>query len=99
VSTVLGRNVYSFVDGPKPDPSRMAADEKIEKAVQKAEAGGPDKSAKEYADDAKAYADGKGLKSDSKTAYLLPLTGHSGWTILFELEGDTVKYMSMGGPN
>src|SRR5690242_5500352 len=24
VSTVLNRNVYSFVGGPKPDPSRMA---------------------------------------------------------------------------
>jgi hypothetical protein len=38
VSTVLGKNVYSFVDGPKPDPKRMAADEKIEKAVEKAQA-------------------------------------------------------------
>ena len=153
VSTVLGRNVYSFVDGPKPDPKKMAADEEIEARVKKADEGGTDKSAQEYADDAQAYADsttrmserliayleaggatfekgaltsiaapagvateagikrgstlaelktayeGKGLKEDSKTAYLLPLTGHDGWTILFELEGDTVKYLSMGGPN
>lgn len=150
VSTVLGRNVHSFADGPKPDPKRMAADEEIEARVKKADQGGSDRSAKEYADDAQAYADstqrlserlvayleaggatfekgvltsiaapagvateagikrgstraeltaayeGKGLKEDSKTAFLLPLTGHDGWTIRFELEGDTVKYMSMG---
>src|SRR5690349_685916 len=28
VSTVLGKNVYSFVGGPKPDPKRMALDAK-----------------------------------------------------------------------
>src|SRR3978361_205709 len=28
VSTVLGKNIYSFVDGPEPDPKRMAADAK-----------------------------------------------------------------------
>jgi hypothetical protein len=42
-----------------------------------------------------AYA-GKGLKSTSKTAYELPVEGHAGWTILFELKGDTVQYMSIG---
>jgi hypothetical protein len=153
VSTVLGRTVYSYVDGPKPDAERMAADEKIEARVKEADEAGPDRSAQEYADDAQAYADstkrmadrlvayleaggatfekgaltsiaapagavteagikrgstvaelktayeGKGLKEDSKTAYTLPIAGHDGWTILFELDGDTVKYMSMGGPN
>ena len=153
MSTVLGRNVYSFVDGPKPDAARMAADEKIEEAVAKADAGSSGKSAKELAADVQAYADstqrlserllayltdggatfekgvltsiaapagaateagikrgssraeieaayqGKGLKSDSKTAYLLPLTGHPGWTVRFELEGETLRYLSMGGPN
>jgi len=153
VSTVLGRKVYSFVDGPKPDAGRMAADEKIEKAVEKAKAGGSDKSAKELADDAQAYADstkrlserltaflsaggagfvegelntiaapegaateagikrgsseaelkaayeGKGLKPEGKTAFVLPLAGHSGWIILFDMDGGTVRYMSLGGPN
>jgi hypothetical protein len=35
----------------------------------------------------------------TETAFVLPLAGHSGWIILFELEGDTVKFMSLGGPN
>ena len=149
VSTVLGKNVYSFVGGPKPDPKRMAADEKLEKAVEKADAGtdtsaaGSAKAAKAYADSTQriverleaylgaggasfrdgklssiaapkdavtqagikrgssvaalkaAYA-GKGLKSTSKTAYELPVEGHAGWTVLFELKGDTVQYMSIG---
>jgi hypothetical protein len=150
VSTVLGRNVYSFVDGPKPDPKRMAADEKIEKAVEKAEkstdtsAAGSAKAAEAYADSAqrmverleaylgaggasfrggklvsiaapegaateagikrgstlaelKAAYSGKGLRNSSKTAYELPVDGQPGWTVLFELEKDTVKYMSIGG--
>jgi hypothetical protein len=149
VSTVLGKNVYSFVGGPKPDPKRMAADEKIEKAVEKADAGtdtsatGSAKAAKAYADSTQriverleAYLDaggasfrdgalvsiaapegvatpagvkrgssvaelkaayaGKGLKSTSKTAYELPVEGHAGWTMLFELKGDTVQYLSIG---
>ncbi len=149
VATVLGKNVYSFVGGPKPDPRQMAQDEKTEKAVKKAEestdrsATGSAKAAKAYADSAqriverleaylgaggasfrdgalvsiaapkgaatqagvkrgstlaelKAAYDGKGLKSSSKTAYELPVTGHPGWTMLFELKGDTVQYMSIG---
>ncbi|GAA3955093.1 hypothetical protein [Actinoplanes auranticolor] len=149
VSTVLGKNVYSFVGGPKPDPKRMAADEKIEKAVEKADAGtdtsaaGSARAAKAYADSTQriverleayldaggasfrdgalvsiaapegaatpagvkrgssvaelkaAYAD-KGLKSTSKTAYELPVEGHAGWTMLFELKGDAVQYLSIG---
>jgi hypothetical protein len=149
VSTVLGKNVYSFAGGPKPDPKEMAADEKIEKAVEKAEkstdtsAAGSAKAAEAYADSAqriverleaylgaggasfskgklvsiaapegaateagikrgssvaelKAAYEGKGLKSSSKTAYELPVTGNPDWTILFELKGDTVQYMSIG---
>ncbi|RSM54622.1 hypothetical protein DMB66_37400 [Actinoplanes sp. ATCC 53533] len=149
VSTVLGKNVYSFVGGPKPDPKQMAADDKTEKAVEKADAGtdqsaaGSAKAAEAYADSAqriverlesyldaggasfrggalhsiaapkdaateagikrgstlaelKAACAGKGLKSSSKTAYELPVAGHAGWTILFELKDDTVKYMSIG---
>jgi hypothetical protein len=148
VSTVLGKNVYSFVDGPRPDPKRMAADEKIEQAVKKAEAN-TSTSAADSAKAAKAYADStqrlvdrleaylgaggasfqggklvsiaapkeaateagikrgstlaelqaaygsKGLKTSSKSAYELP-TGQPGWTILFELGGNTVRYMSLG---
>jgi hypothetical protein len=148
VSTVLGKKVYSFVDGPKPDPKRMAADEKIEKAVKKAESN-TSTSAADSAKAAQAYADStqrildrlvayltaggatfqggklvsiaapkgaateagikrgstvaelkaaygsKGLKSSSKTTYELP-AGQPGWTLLFELGGDKVKYMSLG---
>jgi hypothetical protein len=36
-STVQGWKVYSFADGPQPDPSRMAADEKLEKELETAE--------------------------------------------------------------
>ena len=149
VSTVLDKNVYSFVGGPKPDPKQMAADEKTEKAVEKAEkstdtsAAGSAKAAQAYADSAqriverleaylgaggasfqdgklvsiaapegaateagvkrgsslaelKAAYEGKGLKASSKTAYELPVAGHPGWTVLFELKGDTVQYMSIG---
>ena len=149
VATVLGKNVYSFVGGPEPDPKRMAADAKVEKAVEKAEkstdtsAAGSAKAAKAYAESAqrmverleaylgaggasfskgklvsiaapkgaateagikrgssvaelKAAYEGKGLKSSSKTAYELPVAGTPGWTILFELKGDTVQYMSIG---
>ena len=149
VATVLGKNVYSFVGGPKPDPKRMAADEKLEKAVEKAEkstdtsAAGSAKAARAYADSTQriverleaylgaggasfrdgkldsiaapedaateagvkrgstvaelkaAYA-GKGLKNSSKTAYELPVDGHPGWSVLFELKGDKVLYMSIG---
>jgi hypothetical protein len=148
VSTVLGKNVYSFVGGPKPDPKQMAADEKTEKAVEKAEkstdtsAAGSAKAARAYADSAqriverleaylgaggasfkggklvsiaapkgaatqagvkrgstvaelKAAYDGKGLKNSSKTAYELPVPSNPDWTILFELKGDTVQYMSI----
>jgi hypothetical protein len=56
VSTVLGKNVYSFVGGPKPDPKQMAKDEKIEKAVEKAEKS-TDTSAAGSAKAAQAYAD------------------------------------------
>jgi hypothetical protein len=38
-----------------------------------------------------AYA-GKGLTKDNE----LPLTGHPGWRILFELDSGVVKYMSLG---
>jgi hypothetical protein len=149
VSTVLGKNVYSFVGGPEPDPKQMAADEKTEKAVEKAEkstdtsAAGSAKAAKAYADSAQriverleaylgaggaSFVDGKlhsiaapegaateagikrgssvaelqaayggeGLKASSKTAYELPVAGNPGWTILFEIKGDTVQYMSIG---
>jgi hypothetical protein len=56
VSTVLGKNVYSFVGGPQPDPKRMAADQKIEDAVAAAEKKN-DTSAAGSAKAAKAYAD------------------------------------------
>lgn len=39
---------------------------------------------------------GKGLEKTSDTAYELPVDGHAGWRMLFELDGDTVKYMSVG---
>jgi hypothetical protein len=65
VATVLGKHVYSFVGGPKPDPKRMAADAKIEKADQ-----GSDKSAQGYANDAKAYADSAQRIADRLVAYL-----------------------------
>jgi hypothetical protein len=149
VATVLGKNVYSFVGGPKPDPKRMAADEKIEKAVEKAEkstdtsAAGSAKAARAYADSTQriverleaylgaggaSFRDGKldsiaapkdaateagvkrgstvaelkaaygskGLKTSSKTSYELPVEGHPDWSILFELKGDKVLYMSIG---
>lgn len=149
VSTVLGKNVYSFVGGPAPDPARMAADEKLEKAVEEADRN-PGTSAQDAADNAQVYADStvriadrliafldaggaafrdgtleviaapkgattaegikrgstlaelqaaygaKGLIKDSDTAYILPAAGHEGWTLLFELEGDTIAYMSLG---
>jgi hypothetical protein len=149
VSTVLGKNVYSFVDGPKPDPKRMAADAKLEQAVKKADAN-TSTSAADSAKGAKTYADStqrivdrlvaylsaggatfqkgaltdiaapkdaateagikrgstltelkaayasRGLKGTSKSVYELPVTGKPGWTIMFELGGDTVKYMSLG---
>lgn len=37
VSTVLGWHVYSFVNGPKPDSTRMAADEELEKKLETAD--------------------------------------------------------------
>jgi hypothetical protein len=149
VSTVLGENVYSFVGGPEPDPKRMAADEKLEKAVAKADEGtdtsaaGSAKAARAYADSAQriverleeyldaggaSFRDGKltsiaapkaaateagikrgstsaelkaaygsaGLKTSSKSSYELPVAGHAGWTMLFELKDGTVQYMSIG---
>lgn len=150
VSTVLGSNVYAFVGGPKPDPSRMAADAKIEADVEKADDNGFGDSAAGSAQAAKAYADstqrlverleayltaggaefedgaltsiaappaaateagikrgstvaeltaaygGKGLTKKSATAYELPVPGQAGWTMLFEVEKDAVKYMSLG---
>lgn len=57
VSTVLGRNVYSFTGGPKPDPSRMAADEKLEKQVEAASKDtSSGRSAAEHAKSAELYA-------------------------------------------
>jgi hypothetical protein len=44
----------------------------------------------------KAAYEGKGLKASSKTAYELPVAENPGWTIRFELKGDTVQYMSIG---
>jgi hypothetical protein len=150
VSTVLGKNVYSFTGGPKPDPSRMAADDKIEKNVVKADEGGFGDSAQGDADAAEAYAksaqriserliaymeaggasftDGKlvsiaapesaatdaGIKRGSKLAdlkaayqdkglreldenfYELPVEGHTGWSMRFEVEDGVVLYMSLG---
>ncbi len=146
VSTVLGKKVHTFVGGPTPDPSRMAADEQIEKDV--AEAEKPDSrfgaaegaqayaaSAQRIADRLEAYLgaggaqfiDGalvslaapqqattpagirrgstvaeltaaygaKGLAKRSETSYELPVAGHPGWAMLFELEGDTVRFMSL----
>jgi hypothetical protein len=46
-----------------------------------------------------AAYEGKGLKSEGETASVLPVTGHPGWIILFEIEGGTVKYMSLGRSN
>lgn len=148
VSTVLGKNVYSFVGGPAPDPARMAEDEKIEKAVEDAEKN-TGTSAADAADAAAAYADstqrisdrlvafldaggaafrdgtlavvaapkdattaegirrgstlaelqaayGAGLTKSSDVTYELAAAGHDGWSLLFELEGDTVRFMSLG---
>lgn len=57
ISTVLGRNVYSFVGGPAPDPSRMASDEELEAKVAKADdpaaANSKDNFAQLYADSTK----------------------------------------------
>jgi hypothetical protein len=69
VSTVLGKNVYSFVGGPKPDPKQMAADAKTEKAVEKADAG-TDQSAAGSAKAAKAYADSAQRIVERLEAYL-----------------------------
>ena len=38
----------------------------------------------------------KGLKATGKDAYELPLTGHPGWKMRFELEKGTVLYLSLG---
>jgi hypothetical protein len=150
VSTVLGKNVYSFVGGPKPDAKRMAADEKIEKDVVKADKGGFGDSAEGSALAAKAYAksaeriadrliaflgaggasfsggkldtiaapatavteagvkrgstvaevkaayQGKGLKEEGKYGYTVPVPGNAGWTLLLEVDGGKVAYMSLG---
>lgn len=149
VATVLGKNVYSFVGGPRPNPKQMAADEKTEEAVEKADkstdtsAAGSAKAAEAYAQSAQrivdrleaylgyggvafkggkmvsiaapedavteagikrgstvaeltAAYDGRGLKKSSKTAYELPVDGKPGWTVLFEIERDAVKYLSIG---
>ncbi|BCY12218.1 hypothetical protein [Actinoplanes sp. L3-i22] len=150
VATVLGKNVYSYPDGPKPDPKRMAADEKIEKDVAKADSGGFGDSAEGSAKAAKAYADStqrltdrliayltnggatfqdgkltsiaapagavtdagvkrgsteaevltayqsKGLKSEGKSAFSVPVAGQDGWTLLLEMDAGKVAYMSLG---
>ncbi|MBG0564837.1 hypothetical protein [Actinoplanes aureus] len=70
VSTVLGKNVYSFTGGPKPDPSRMAADDKIEKDVVKADEGGFGDSAAGDAAAAEAYAKSAQRISDRLIAYM-----------------------------
>ena len=69
VSTVLYRTVYSFTGGPAPDASRMAADEKIEKAVEKAEKLPADASAAEHADAAEAYAESADRMEERLVAY------------------------------
>ncbi|MEU4426129.1 hypothetical protein AB0F81_36380 [Actinoplanes sp. NPDC024001] len=145
VSTVLGRNVYSFTGGPKPDASRMAADEEIEKNVLKADNDelGDAETAEAYAKSARrieqrladfleaggaAYTNGKlvalaapkeavteaGVKRGSKVAeltaayqgkglqqadenmYEMPVAGHVGWTMRFEVEDGVVLFMSIG---
>jgi hypothetical protein len=67
VSTVGAGDDYSFVGGPAPDPSRMAADEKLEKDVEKAA---------KAADAARAKADeyrrthGRSAEESAKSARL-----------------------------
>ena len=69
VATVLGKNVYSFVGGPKPDPKQMAKDEKLEKAVEEAEKS-TDTSAAGSAKAAQAYADSTQRLVERLEAYL-----------------------------
>jgi len=69
VSTVSGKNVYSLPGGPKPDPKRMKADEKIAAAAAKAEKS-TDTSAAGHAKNAKAYADETQRITDRLEAYL-----------------------------
>ncbi|MFI7543573.1 hypothetical protein [Actinoplanes sp. NPDC049599] len=69
VSTVLGRTVYSFVDGPRPDPKQMAADEKLEKAVEKA-GKSTDTSAAASAEAAGLYAESAQRMLERLEAYL-----------------------------
>ncbi|GAB7051118.1 hypothetical protein JCM9534A_62440 [Catenuloplanes indicus JCM 9534] len=144
ISTVLGRNVYSFVGGPEPDPSRMAADEELEAKVAKADdpaaANSKDNFAQLYADSTKrtlermhAYLDAGGAsfrggyldsiaapkdavtaegikrgssRADLEAAYenLGLAKGGDGnykmpagreWQLIFEMDRDKVKYMSL----
>ncbi|MDR7276231.1 hypothetical protein [Catenuloplanes atrovinosus] len=146
ISTVLNRNVYSFVGGPEPDPSRMAADEELEDAVAKADDPAAE-SAKDSADAAKLYADStkrtlermvafleaggasfrhgyldtiaapkdaataEGIKRGSSRAELETAYENRGlakgsdgnykmpagreWQLIFEMDGNKVKYMSL----
>jgi hypothetical protein len=70
ISTVLGKNVYSYVGGPKPDPKRMAADAAIEKRVAAADKLPKDASAAELAKATQAYADSTQRIADRFLAYL-----------------------------
>lgn len=71
VSTVLDRNVYSFVDGPKPDASRMAADEKLEKQVEEASKDTESSnSAAGHAQNAEIYATSAGRMVERLEAFM-----------------------------
>ncbi|MDP9794819.1 hypothetical protein J2S43_003331 [Catenuloplanes nepalensis] len=69
ISTVLHRNVYSFVGGPKPDPSRMAADVELEAKVAKADDPST-ASAKDAGNVAQLYADSTKRTLERMHAYL-----------------------------
>lgn len=41
-----------------------------------------------------AYGD-KGLTKRDETGYQLPVAGRPGWRMLFEVDGDQVRYLSL----
>jgi len=43
----------------------------------------------------KAAYQSRGLTNPSKSVYRLPVAGHDDWRLQFELEGDTVAYLSL----
>jgi hypothetical protein len=46
----------------------------------------------------KTAYDAQGLKNTSKSIYQLPVAGHDGWHLQFEMDGNKVLYMTLIGP-